>query len=98
MDADDATAAVLLGMLKARYSHRWSIRRTEHLWIATAVDPGADHAPTVIHPDLERFVRELEDPPARAGRPSILSAAWVAAQFDRVGEDGAYYRDEPPST
>ncbi|MFD0772652.1 hypothetical protein ACFQZ2_01805 [Streptomonospora algeriensis] len=77
---------ILLGMLKARYGHRWNIRRTEHLWIATATDPDTDHAPTIVHPDIEAFVRELEEPPARACRPSLLSAPWVAAEMERDGE------------
>ncbi|MDT0300719.1 hypothetical protein [Streptomonospora wellingtoniae] len=90
-DTDD----VLLAMLKARYGAQWSIRRTENLWLATANDPETDHAPTIVQPDVEAFVRELEDPPARAGRPSLLSSSWVAAQFDQAGE-GAYVSRESP--
>ncbi|MBB6174332.1 hypothetical protein HNR23_004392 [Nocardiopsis mwathae] len=60
----------LLRLLHKHYGHRWSIRRTKSLWIATARDPDADHAPTVIHDSIEAFVHDLENPPARAGRPS----------------------------
>ncbi|GAA4912079.1 hypothetical protein [Streptomonospora salina] len=87
---------ILLGMLKDRYGHRWSIRRTEHLWIATATDPDADHAPTIIEPDIDAFIDAVENPPARAGRPSLLSASWVTAEYERLGE-GAYI-SRPPST
>ncbi|MBB5998245.1 hypothetical protein [Streptomonospora salina] len=96
MDAPDGDAA-LLAMLKARYGARWNIRRTENLWIATARDPEAGHAPTVVHPDVEAFVQELEEPPTRACRPSLLSSSWVRSRFDRAG-DGAYISREPPAT
>ncbi|MFB9803391.1 hypothetical protein ACFFN5_23055, partial [Streptomonospora salina] len=56
-----------LALLRSRYGERWSIRRTEHLWIATALDRDADHAPTLIEPDVKRLVQQMEDPPARAG-------------------------------
>nr|WP_131102868.1 hypothetical protein [Streptomonospora litoralis] len=82
-------------MLQTRYGATWSIRRTENLWIATANDPDADHAPTVVHPDVEAFVRELEEPPARACRPSLLSSSWFASHFDQAG-DGAYVSRRPP--
>ena len=89
----------LLTLLRWRYGERWTIRRTEHLWLATAVDRNADHAPTLIEPDVERFVQQLEDPPARAGRPSrsLLSSPWVADQLFEIG-DGAYWQDFPPHT
>ncbi|MFC4869683.1 hypothetical protein [Streptomonospora arabica] len=90
-DTDD----VLLAMLKARYGDQWNIRRTEHLWLATAEDPDTDNAPTIVQPDVETFVRELEDPPARAGRPSLLSSSWVASHFDKAG-DGAYVSRASP--
>ncbi|MFD0772542.1 hypothetical protein ACFQZ2_01240 [Streptomonospora algeriensis] len=97
MNARDTDAA-LLAMLKARYGARWNIRRTENLWIATADDPDTHHAPTVVQPGVEAFVRELEEPPPRACRPSsLLSSSWVAAHFDRVG-DGAYISREPPGS
>ncbi|WP_345555473.1 hypothetical protein [Streptomonospora halophila] len=91
------TDAVLLAMLKARYGDQWNIRRTEHLWLATAKDPDTDNAPTIVQPDVEAFVRELENPPPRAGRPSLLSSSWAAAHFDQAG-DGAYVSRRPPMT
>lgn len=81
--------AVLLGMLQDRYGHRWSIRRTEHLWIATVNDPDSDHAPTIVEADIEPFVAQLEHPPARACRPSLLNTSWVAAAMEHLG-DGCY--------
>ncbi|GAA1781086.1 hypothetical protein [Streptomonospora arabica] len=87
----------LLALLRSRYGERWSIRRTEHLWLATAVDRDAAHAPTLIEPDVERFVRQLEDPPSRAGRSSrsLLSSPWVAEQLFEVSE-GVYWNDFLP--
>ncbi|NYE50799.1 hypothetical protein HDA32_005919 [Spinactinospora alkalitolerans] len=82
-------------LLRRRYAERWTIRRTEHLWIATAVDRGADHAPTLIEPDVDAFVRQLEDPPPRAGRGSLLSAPWIAERLTDVG-DGVFWNDTPP--
>lgn len=80
---------ILLAMLQDRYGHRWNIRRTEHLWIATATDPDTDHAPTIIEADVEPFAAQLEAPPARACRPSLLSASWVTDQMEHLG-DGCY--------
>src|SRR5690606_9548851 len=37
---------LLLELLRERYGERWAIRRSEHLWIATANDP----APTTRPP------------------------------------------------
>ncbi|MBV2362606.1 hypothetical protein ACFPZ0_15330 [Streptomonospora nanhaiensis] len=91
----------LLVLLRRRYGQTWSIRRTAHLWIATALDPDCDHAPTLVQPDVETFVRELEEPPARAcrpGRASLLSAGWFADNVERVGGDGACVDLRPPMT
>ncbi|MDT0305245.1 hypothetical protein [Streptomonospora wellingtoniae] len=87
----------LLALLRSRYGQRWSIRRTEHLWLATAVDRDAEHAPTLTEPDVERFVQQLEEPPARAGRPSrsLLSSPWIADQLSEIA-DGVYWQDIPP--
>ncbi|ASU85074.1 hypothetical protein CDO52_21795 [Nocardiopsis gilva YIM 90087] len=60
----------LLRLLREHYGHRWTIRRTEHLWVATANDPDADHAPTVIQCDINEFLYDLDNPPGRAGKPS----------------------------
>ncbi|WP_017627819.1 hypothetical protein [Nocardiopsis chromatogenes] len=62
----------LLRILREYYKDRWSIRRTARLWIATAHDYTAQHAPTLIQEDVEMFVRELEHPPAGAGRAELL--------------------------
>ncbi|GAA1755547.1 hypothetical protein [Streptomonospora arabica] len=87
----------LLALLRSRYGERWTIRRTEHLWLATAVDRHADHAPTLIEPDVERFIQQLEDPPARAGRSarSLLSSPWVSERLFEIG-DGVYWNEFPP--
>ncbi|GAA4895663.1 hypothetical protein [Streptomonospora salina] len=82
----------LLRLLQDRYGERWSIRRTESLWIATVRRPDADHAPTLVEPDIEEFVRQLEDPPPGAGR-SLLSAGWFRARA-RVFGDGRYRFDD----
>ncbi|CAM3795673.1 hypothetical protein GCM10009799_36290 [Nocardiopsis rhodophaea] len=88
----------LLKLLRERYADRWTIRRTPHLWIAVAVDPDTDRAPTVMNDDVEEFVRELEDPPARVGRrTSLLSTSWAAERLEEIG-DGAYREDTPPMT
>lgn len=88
----------MLWILRRHYAADWSIRRTAHLWIAVATDPETDRAPTVMHDDVEKFVRELEDPPARVGRRvSLLSTSWSAERLDRLG-DGAYREDRPPIT
>ncbi|MBB6170602.1 hypothetical protein HNR23_000662 [Nocardiopsis mwathae] len=60
----------LLRLLREHYGHRWTIRRTDNLWVATANDPGADHAPTIIQPDINEFLYDLDNPPARAAKPS----------------------------
>ncbi|MDA0564831.1 hypothetical protein LG943_10920 [Streptomonospora sp. S1-112] len=86
----------LLALLRERYGKRWAIRRTENLWIATAQDPDTPHAPTLIEHDIERFVRQLEDPPAGAGRRSMLSVPWVNDRLFEVGE-GVYWDDTPPA-
>ncbi|MBB4934323.1 hypothetical protein F4561_005143 [Lipingzhangella halophila] len=85
----------LLWLVRQRYGERWTIRRTEHLWIATAVDPDPDHAPTLVEPDVEVFVQQLEDPPARVGRShSLLAAPWFAQRLTELAE-GAYREDRP---
>ncbi|WP_017618351.1 hypothetical protein [Nocardiopsis gilva] len=86
----------MLRLLRNWYADRWTIRRTPHLWIAVATDPDTDRAPTVMHEDVEKFVRELENPPARVGRRiSLLSTSWAAGRLEQVG-DGAYWEDTPP--
>ncbi|WP_046469820.1 hypothetical protein [Allosalinactinospora lopnorensis] len=91
-----ANADPLLRLLQERYAERWRIRRTEHLWIAAAVDPDADHAPTLVEDDIEVFVGQLEDPPARVGRGhSLLSASWFAQRLTEV-RDGVYRDPTPP--
>ncbi|ASU82324.1 hypothetical protein CDO52_05560 [Nocardiopsis gilva YIM 90087] len=59
----------LLRLLREHYGHRWTIWHTENLWIATANDSEADHAPTIIQPDVNEFLDELDNPPDRAGKP-----------------------------
>lgn len=88
----------VLHLLGRNFAHQWSIRRTENLWIATAVDHDTNHAPTIVQPDLETFVRELVDPPQRAARParSILDAALFQDRLTRIG-DGVYVEDRPPT-
>ncbi|MFW5415481.1 hypothetical protein J0910_02310 [Nocardiopsis sp. CNT-189] len=65
---DDVGSDPLLRLLRHHYGERWSIRRTARLWIATTMDDTARHAPTLIEEDLETFIRQLENPPAGAGR------------------------------
>ncbi|GAA4942852.1 hypothetical protein GCM10023224_26740 [Streptomonospora halophila] len=91
-----AHANPLLRLLQERYGERWSIRRTEHLWLATVRTSDVDHAPTLVEPDVEEFVRQLENPPTGAGR-SLLSAGWFRAQTRKLG-DGCYRVDGPPMT
>ncbi|MDA0564739.1 hypothetical protein LG943_10420 [Streptomonospora sp. S1-112] len=85
----------LLQLLQRHYGDRWNIRRTEHLWIATLRKPDAEHAPTLVEPDLEEFVRQLEDPPASIGR-SLLSGGWFQSRLHALA-DGIYRSEEPPS-
>ncbi|GAA2002989.1 hypothetical protein GCM10009799_32640 [Nocardiopsis rhodophaea] len=59
----------LLRLLREHYGHQWTIRRTENLWVATAKDPEADHAPTIIQSDINEFLYDLENPPSRAAKP-----------------------------
>ncbi|GAA3738405.1 hypothetical protein HDA32_005310 [Spinactinospora alkalitolerans] len=59
----------LLRLLRRGYGERWNIRRTERLWIASTRVADADHAPTLIESDVDEFVRQLENPPAKVGRP-----------------------------
>lgn len=87
----------LLALLRQRYGDRWLIRRTEHLWIAATIDPDPPHAPTIVEPDVETFVRGLEAPPARSGRRSLLSAEFFRRELDRV-RDGVYGDPRPPMT
>ncbi|MBB4934608.1 hypothetical protein F4561_005428 [Lipingzhangella halophila] len=87
----------LLRLLRNKYGHRWHIRRTEHLWVATVRVSETDHAPTLVEPDVEEFVRQLEDPPARAGR-SLLARRWFQEQLYDLGHDGPYYCAGPPMT
>ncbi|MFC4564060.1 hypothetical protein ACFO4E_19540 [Nocardiopsis mangrovi] len=84
----------LLALLRLHYSERWTIRRTEHLWIASTADRNADHVPTLIEPDIEIFVRQLEDPPRRVGSAfrSPLSAPWIAQHLTELG-DGVFWGD-----
>lgn len=86
-----------LEALRRHYADRWRIRRTENLWIATARDPEADHAPTVVNSDVEAFVAELESPPARAGRPfSLLAASMNIMHGDELSPGVWFFRDTPP--
>ncbi|GLU47113.1 hypothetical protein [Nocardiopsis ansamitocini] len=57
-----------LRLLRVTYGDRWFIRRTERLWIASTRDRDSEHAPTLIETDVEKFVAQLEDPPARVGQ------------------------------
>ncbi|GAA3737949.1 hypothetical protein HDA32_005368 [Spinactinospora alkalitolerans] len=86
----------LLAILREHYAGRWRIRRTDHLWIATTVDRRTEHAPTVAETDVEEFVRQLEDPPARAGR-SLLDRGWMGNRLEQIG-DGVYSSPEQPQT
>ncbi|MDA2810798.1 hypothetical protein O4J56_09145 [Nocardiopsis sp. RSe5-2] len=86
---------LVLELVRSRYGERWRIRRTENLWIATALDHGADHAPTIVQPILDDFVRDLEDPPKRAGGPSMLQAPLFAERLRKLA-DGVYLDDTPP--
>jgi hypothetical protein len=89
---------VLLDLLRRLYGDRWHIRRTEHLWIAVARDSDPPHARSLVEPEAERFVSQLENPPAGAGR-SLLSADWCRSQLEQVGgEDGFYVSRRPPMT
>ncbi|GAA3763040.1 hypothetical protein [Salinactinospora qingdaonensis] len=85
----------LFELLRSHYGDRWNIRRSAHLWIATAQDSDAEYAPTVVEPDVEEFVRQLENPPAAAGR-SMLAASRFRDQFDQVDAAGIYHRGGPP--
>ncbi|MBB6173370.1 hypothetical protein HNR23_003430 [Nocardiopsis mwathae] len=86
----------LLRLLREHYRHRWAIRRTENLWIAVAQDPDADHAPTVVQPDINVFLADLENPPPRAGRSrSLMSAEYFATQYKQV-DDGVWRNTSPP--
>jgi len=78
MKADGAPDP-LLHLLRHYYGERWSIRRTARLWIATTTDDTARHAPTLIEEDLEAFVRQLENPPAGAGRSAVRQGDAVEA-------------------
>ncbi|MFC7742373.1 hypothetical protein ACFQXA_17675 [Nocardiopsis composta] len=73
---------LLLELLRERYGERWAIRRSEHLWIATANDPDADHAPTLVQPDLDTFVGELEAP--RPGPEGRAVPSWRRACSPRT--------------
>ncbi|TQN32635.1 hypothetical protein FHX37_2612 [Haloactinospora alba] len=79
----------LLALLRKRYGEHWDIRRTQHLWIATAVDPEADHAPTVIEEDSDAFMRQLDNPPERIGDASPLSSLWIEGRLVQL-RDGVY--------
>ncbi|ASU82117.1 hypothetical protein CDO52_04370 [Nocardiopsis gilva YIM 90087] len=71
----------LLRLLRERYGDQWAIRRTEHLWIAVTHDTEADHAPTIVQPDMNVFLSDLENPPPRACCPrSLMSAEFFSAQ------------------
>jgi hypothetical protein len=89
---------VLLDLLRRLYGDRWHIRRTEHLWIAVARDPDPPHARSLVEPDAELFVSQLEKPPPGAGR-SLLSSDWCRTQLQPVeGRDGMYVSRHPPMT
>ncbi|MDA2809816.1 hypothetical protein O4J56_04120 [Nocardiopsis sp. RSe5-2] len=81
----------VLALLRRYYGDRWSIRRAGSLWVAVANDPEADHAPTVVQPDIDAFLADLEDPPRRAGSArSLLSAEYFSQRCTEV-EDGVWY-------
>ncbi|GAA3759072.1 hypothetical protein [Salinactinospora qingdaonensis] len=86
----------LLELLRTHYGDHWTIRRTQHLWVATAVDRDVPHAPTLVEPDVETFVGQLEDPPARVGR-SLLSQPWVSDMLNDL-RDGTFWSGTPPVT
>ncbi|MFC7328044.1 hypothetical protein [Marinactinospora rubrisoli] len=92
-DADDA----ILRLLQRVYQGQWRIRRTTHLWIATAEAYLAEHAPTIVETDLNTFVRQLENPPPSAGR-SLLSRPAFRDRLDQVSPDGVYRQVNPPTT
>ncbi|RNL84877.1 hypothetical protein EFW17_10770 [Halostreptopolyspora alba] len=95
-EADLETA--VLAVLRQVYGDTWRIRRTPNLWVAVAVEADTPYAPTLIQPELEDFVRELDNPPPRAGRRfSMLSAPWFANQLEQRGE-GAYYDPRGPAS
>ncbi|CAM3843465.1 hypothetical protein NOGI109294_15645 [Nocardiopsis gilva] len=98
MNEEKGVQDPMLWLLRRHYAGTWTIRRTAHLWIAVATNPDTDRAPTVMHDDVEKFVRELENPPPRVGRRiSLLSTSWSAERLDQIG-DGAYRDDTPPIT
>ncbi|ASU85594.1 hypothetical protein CDO52_24815 [Nocardiopsis gilva YIM 90087] len=83
-------------LLRGHYGDRWAIRRTENLWVAVAHDPEADHAPTIVQPDINTFLSDLENPPPRAGHPrSLMSAEFFAARYEQV-DDGVWRNNAPP--
>jgi len=55
--------------LRARYGHKYVIRRSGRLWIATDVDPATETTPTIIEDNLTHFVAALESPGPRVGAP-----------------------------
>ncbi|KUP97305.1 hypothetical protein [Thermobifida cellulosilytica] len=59
------TTNPLLKLLRKTYGEEWNIRRSQTLWIASTRKPDSEYAPTIIESDVERFVAQLEDPPAR---------------------------------
>lgn len=59
------TTNPLLRLLRETYGEAWNIRRSETMWIASTRAPDSEYAPTLIETDVERFVAQLEDPPAR---------------------------------
>ncbi|WP_017556747.1 hypothetical protein [Nocardiopsis baichengensis] len=90
----------LLDLLRAHYGHRCAIRRTDTLWIATARDRDADHAPTLVQPDIGRFLTELDDPPPRAGRPyrSLLDTDHFTRRAHDLADGVHLYDDHGPET
>ncbi|TQN28334.1 hypothetical protein FHX37_3668 [Haloactinospora alba] len=73
--------APLLRLLQEHYGHRWRIRCTEELWIATVLDTDTDSAPTIIEHEIEKFVRQLENPPHSAGQTSF-AARWLQSELE----------------
>ncbi|MDA2803680.1 hypothetical protein [Nocardiopsis suaedae] len=88
----------LLELLRTYYGHRWSIRRTNNLWIATARDRDADHAPTLVQPEVNRFLAELDDPPPRAARPyrSLLDADHLSHRSHDLADGVRLFTDRRP--
>lgn len=59
----------VLDVLRAWFGDRYRIRRTPSLWWATDRRPNTSTAPTVLEPELERFVAKLIAPGPRVAPP-----------------------------